>query len=283
MKRRWLGGLAALLLVLTAVFPAGWSGVRAEAAPEALTQTGVSADARSYDQYRALNADQPAGTQTVAVPLSAGQPDEEAQITLENGWNGAEEAVLWDNAAGTVTWPVTVEQAGWYCLAVTYHTRKGSGGPVALSLMVDGETPFSGCETLTLPRFWRDELEDGEMPRDSSGNEVQPAQSEVLRWETVLLSSADGLYPDAWQFYFSAGEHTLSLTLGGEPVAIGALELRRKARRPIPARRASIPLTGAWWIRWRGRSRRSRPMRCCTRCMTAPTRRLCRQTRTASA
>lgn len=41
----------------------------------------------------------------------------------------------------------------------------------------------------------------------------------------MLLSSADGLYPDAWQFYFSTGEHTLSLTLGGEPVAIGALEL----------------------------------------------------------
>ena len=53
MKRRWLGGLAALLLVLTAGFPAGRSGVRAEEAPEALTQTGVSADARSYDQYRA--------------------------------------------------------------------------------------------------------------------------------------------------------------------------------------------------------------------------------------
>lgn len=62
MKRRWLGGLTALLLVLTAVFPAGWGGVRAEEAPEALPQTVVSADSRSYDQYRALNADQPAGT-----------------------------------------------------------------------------------------------------------------------------------------------------------------------------------------------------------------------------
>ena len=225
MKRRWLGGLTALLLVLTAVFPAGWGGVRAEEAPEALPQTVVSADSRSYDQYRALNADQPAGTRTVTVPLSTGQPDEKARITLANGWNGADEAVLWDNAAGTVTWPVSVAQAGWYCLAVTYHAREGAGGPVSLSLMVDGEAPFSGCETLTLPRFWRDELEDGEIPRDSSGNEVQPSQSEVLRWETVLLSSADGLYPDAWQFYFSTGEHTLSLTLGGEPVAIGALEL----------------------------------------------------------
>lgn len=74
MKRRWLGGLTALLLVLTAVFPAGWGGVRAEEAPEALPQTVVSADSRSYDQYRALNADQPAGTRTVTVPLSTGQP-----------------------------------------------------------------------------------------------------------------------------------------------------------------------------------------------------------------
>ena len=103
MKRRWLGGLTALLLVLTAVFPAGWGGVRAEEAPEALPQTVVSADSRSYDQYRALNADQPAGTRTVTVPLSTGQPDEKARITLANGWNGADEAVLWDNAAGTVT------------------------------------------------------------------------------------------------------------------------------------------------------------------------------------
>ena len=46
MKRRWLGGLTALLLVLTAVFPAGWGGVRAEEAPEALL-----AELRSFLRY----------------------------------------------------------------------------------------------------------------------------------------------------------------------------------------------------------------------------------------
>lgn len=226
MKQRLIGFLLALLMAACPVLTASATEIGDTENPsntEVSTPATTKVDA--YDVYRALNADKPVAKDTISVSIGEGVPADSMLVSLEEAWNGKDQVLVCKENAGAITWPVSVEKTGWYCIALTYHTVQGEGKTIPFSLMINGKTPFSGCELFELFRFWRDILVDDEMPRDANDNEIQPSQEEVYGWETVRLSARDGLYDEPFLFFFEAGEHQITLNFTDEPVAIGAMEL----------------------------------------------------------
>ena len=93
----------------------------------------------------------------------------------------------WNKAGQWIQWSFEVPEDGWYTISVKARQAYQRGAVSARSLYIDGEVPFE------------------DMAAVSFGYDTS--------WEVVTLSDADGV---PYQFYLSAGEHTLRLeaTLG---------------------------------------------------------------------
>jgi len=133
--------------------------------------------------------------------------------------------------AGTVSFPVKIPQAGLYCLKVTYCPLEGSGSAAVRNLMIDGKTPFYEASIIEFPRVWADA--DTNVKRDRLGNDILPMQKETYRVETCYIRNNSGLSNGILYFYFTEGEHTISLKGVREPLALISMELQTEKQLPL--------------------------------------------------
>ncbi len=222
MRKRWVKFLVGILCVaavvaLIAVLGNGVQNFSAKYEDVDLS-TDVSGLGRSdtYTGYLQAHRDAPAGEQAVEVDVLAGEGDV-SPYTGEDGQTG-----LLTADGGTATWHVNVPAAGMYNIKLDYLAVQSRGVDIERELYINGELPFSGASSLTFTRLWKD---GGAVRKDNQGNDIRPSQAEEFDWQTAYCKDDMGYVIEPYQFYFGAGENTLSLRAVNEPMVLRAITL----------------------------------------------------------
>jgi len=104
---------------------------------------------------------------------------------------------------------VTVENEGVYNIGMKYSLKGERTAPLEIGLLVDGKIPFSECEALFLPLGW-------DMPKetrkDGLGNEFSPEAILSNGDFFSFMSDSSGWSDDEYLFYFSKGEHKITVS-----------------------------------------------------------------------
>ncbi len=164
-------------------------------------------------------------------------------------YTSVENAVL-TLSGSSAEWKVTVPEAGFYNIELTYLTGKSRGVDLEREILINGQLPFDGADTMTFSRLWTDDRgiattdasgntvyvdENGDPVRthDTQGNQIRPAQIEVFgKKQTAFCRDAMGYITEPYLFYFEAGENTITLNAESEPMVLTALCLKAPAVRP---------------------------------------------------
>ncbi|MBR3018241.1 MAG: extracellular solute-binding protein [Clostridia bacterium] len=169
----------------------------------------------TYSNYLLRYADVPSGEAVIPLDVTAFEGD--AEIREEEGV-----PCVYTADGSIVTWKVDVEQSGMYNIRLDYLATQARGVDIERELYINGELPFSGARSLCFTRLWTDAAP---VRQDNQGNDIRPTQTEVFDWQQVRLKDDMGYVIEPYQFYFEAGENTLSLKAVNEPMVIRSLEL----------------------------------------------------------
>ncbi|MCR2803656.1 extracellular solute-binding protein [Paenibacillus soyae] len=225
--------LALLCIALAAVCLPGYAyvssadGATSAAEAEPVTDSNrlfrMMMDGMNYSEYTEAHAD--AARPDRAVTIAAAEYDSVTGEGFErrNGFEGMDGTVLLTGENGAVEWKVDVPEEGLYHLAIVYYPSAGKSSSIERSLLIDGEIPFEEASYLQFDRVWDNKLD--EIKRDNRGNELRPSQQERPVWQEALVKDYEGYYEEPFQFYLTAGEHTLALVSKREPMAIQSLKL----------------------------------------------------------
>ena len=133
-----------------------------------------------------------------------------------------EEKALYTDTESTVTWKVNVPEAGFYNLYLEYITVESRGVAIERSVYINGELPFDDAGNIIFTRTWTDASE----PKvDNQGNEIRPSQVEVYKWQSTFCKDDMGYIINPYQFYFEAGENTITMEGVNEPMVLKKLTL----------------------------------------------------------
>ena len=225
-------------------------------APMLLTSAALDGPYRDHHaQESALKADVPVALETVAEGTgvtfcpqlgitAAGAFLDEAGMAAagEGTYTLVENAVL-TQSGSSAQWTVTVPQAGFYNVELTYLTGKSRGVDIERELLINGLLPFDGADTMTFSRLWTDDVtevvaEDGTVKlvdsngkairtHDNQGNQIRPAQTEIFGVaQTAFCRDSMGYITEPYGFYFEAGENTITLNAESEPMVLTAITLK---------------------------------------------------------
>lgn len=175
----------------------------------------------TYSDYLSAHADGDCPDAEIAVDLV--NPIEAEGIGLCS-YQGQDNVLMTDEKS-SVTYAVTVEQAGWYCLSFDYCTVASRGIDAERCIRINGEVPFRGADTQSFCRNWTDEpTEIGKT--DNQGNEIRPTQIEVCQWQTKYAEDSNSGYEtEPYRFWFAQGENTLTLEASTEPLVFRSIRL----------------------------------------------------------
>lgn len=170
----------------------------------------------TYDGYLRAHESAALSTDTVSVDIAAYEGNGE---TRQDDWG---RDCVYTPDGSYVTWTVNVEKAGMYNILLDYLTVESRGVDIERELYINGELPFSGARSLTFTRMWTD---GGEVRQDNQGNDIRPSQIEVFGWQQAYCKDDMGYVVEPYQFYFEAGENTLSLKAVNEPMVLRGITL----------------------------------------------------------
>ncbi len=136
---------------------------------------------------------------------------------------GKENVLVTSVGNESVTWTVTVQEAGYYQFNIEYLAVDGNGLPVSRGFMVDGKYPYDELMNVKLYRHWVD----SEAPRTNNlGDQVRPSQVENQEWTKTALYDAQGEYSAPLKVALDAGVHTITMVHIDQPIAIAAFSLK---------------------------------------------------------
>lgn len=115
-----------------------------------------------------------------------------------------------------------VEKEGFYRVVLDYAQMEETNKQIQISLMIDSEYPFNEAVEIELPRIFADA---SDIRVDSVGNEIAPKQAQVFDMQRAALKNTNGYYDSEYLFYFTQGEHTVTVTGGDAPFILGAVHL----------------------------------------------------------
>lgn len=205
------------------------AGLWARGAEEAASiptseQQGQAVAGLSYEDYRAQYESRPAGGKALAVPA-----DREASPGMEfiDGYGGYRSAAgntgcYLTGGEAAAHYRFQVSSAGLYTISFDYYPLEGTGSVIERRLLLDGTTPFEQAGDLSFERRWAD---DGKPAVDGRGNEVRPSQKEAPAWMSKTAGDKEGFISEDFVFYFTAGEHDITLETIREPMAVGDIVL----------------------------------------------------------
>ncbi|WP_210090979.1 extracellular solute-binding protein [Paenibacillus turicensis] len=220
--------ITAILIIM--LFPISRSGAKYTHANVSLTsdavnseQTLASADENSYDHYLRKHKNEPHPTDEIVIQGAnyIVTKDMNPQLITELG--GEAGKFLRTEEHGSVTWELNVPQSGLYHMTLRYFPIEGKSSAIERELLIDGQTPFSSARNLSFHRVWANEKD--EIEQDSRGNDLRPRQVESPRWQEAVFRDTEGYYEEPYQFYFSAGQHTVTLLSTREPMVIDSIKL----------------------------------------------------------
>lgn len=176
----------------------------------------------TYTKYlNALNAYHDAGYPTKSVEVDLFAYTEGEGVEVYDNYKG-EEKVLYTDTESTVTWRINVPESGFYNIYMEYLTVKSRGVAIERAFYINGKLPFDDAGVITFTRIWTNVSE----PRiDNQGNEIRPSQVEVYQWQSTYFKDDMGYIVEPYQFYFEAGENTITLEGVNEPMVLRKLLL----------------------------------------------------------
>ena len=173
----------------------------------------------TYTKYLNAHEDAACPAEDIEVDLFAYMEGEGVEV-YEN-YEGEEKA-LYTDTESTVTWKVNVPEAGFYNLYLEYITVESRGVAIERSVYINGELPFDDAGNIIFTRTWTDASE----PKvDNQGNEIRPSQVEVYKWQSTFCKDDMGYIINPYQFYFEAGENTITMEGVNEPMVLKKLTL----------------------------------------------------------
>ena len=181
-----------------------------------VSNTSSSEGLISYDAYfNALS-----GVPDVNEPVEIAMNDFEGEAEIRD------DGVL-TPMGSEVTWKVqgAPAEGGLYNIRIKYLAlnEKGEdrGIDIERILKINGAVPFSGADTLTFSRLWKDE---GEKKQDNQGNDIRPRQVEETGWQTTYFKDSLGYQTEPYAFFLKDGD-TLTLKAVNERMVIGSITL----------------------------------------------------------
>ena len=200
-------------------------------------------NALSYKEYQAKYAgkqDSTDGMKDIIVDVTESMvsSDTTAKVEKVDGYYGRDD-VLQVGDSGKVTWKFNVPVSGFYVIDIPYCQIKGKTTSIERVFSLNGEIPFAEARSIVLQKVWRyDYVKDSEgkdsFAQDGNGNDIRPAVIEDPKWITYTLQDVDGHYTEPFEFFFEAGENTITLESTREPVVLGDIVLRPSASINIP-------------------------------------------------
>ncbi|MFC5468918.1 extracellular solute-binding protein [Cohnella suwonensis] len=187
----------------------------------------------SYQNYVNQYAQAAKPAEAVRIKGDSYSAKDGCECNVLPGYEGASGNVLSTGDSGSVTWKFDVKTEGLYQIKLRYFTAEGKSAAIERGVAIDGKLPFDEAASITFDRAWRNETED--FKEDNRGNNIRPRQVEVATWLEEPFKDSQGLYADPFQFYFAAGEHSLTLTGLREPLVIDYIELYPKPELPTYA------------------------------------------------
>ena len=123
---------------------------------------------------------------------------------------------------------VTVEEAGYYELYLTYKVSDKSLVNPTVSVKVNNQVLFEEATTIDLPLYWQDETK--EFTVDSYGDQSLPPQQRVLDFVDYGLNTKEFLTSTPTLFKLEAGTNEISIqNMTSESVEVKGL----KAQQPV--------------------------------------------------
>ncbi len=173
------------------------------------------------ESYRQYLSDQGfAGTMAsseIKVDLSSFATSDGMQARIVNG------AVVTGDS-GTIAWKMSVQEAGFYNISMTYRPVKGTNSKIERRLTIDDQSLFKGMNQFIFNRVW--DNSGGKPIAEKDGNEIRPEAVEIPEWTTVYLNDSLKRSLEPYKFYLSAGMHTLTMESVKEPLEIGDMTLK---------------------------------------------------------
>lgn len=215
--RRIVSAVTALLLAVTSitVVPAFADDSQNGSGKETFSYEEQNTYSDYYDQYSAEK-----------------RPDKEALLNYTGARDGAEVSVeafegkdgviVWNSEEGTLDFTVNVPETGVYSMEMSYFQIVGGTTTTEFSVKIDGETPFDTATRINIPRIWMNKYP---IYTDSKDNDIRPPQVENPMWTKTPFKDEDGLFNEPLLFYFTAGEHTVSIESERAMVAIEYIKL----------------------------------------------------------
>lgn len=212
---KWIAAIVVVLaLVLWFVLSAGVESYQDKYENTDLTASiGDIGRDNTYALYLRAHEDAKDASADVAVDIAGVQPAEGIEMQEEG---------LYTANGSSAVFSVTVPESGFYNIALTYKTVAARGVDLEREVLINGQLPFDGADTITFSRLWHD---GGEVRQDSQGNDVRPSQVEVFDWQTASCRDAMGYTTEPYRFYFEAGENTITLNASSEPMILSSLTL----------------------------------------------------------
>ena len=129
------------------------------------------------------------------------------------------EAISLPETSGSFEVPITITEEGIYNIEVGYYAHPSAANDIELSVLIDGESQYATAERILLSKKWVDDEksfqtnEDGTVSfrEDDNGNQIRPSLQEYLTWQSATLDDTDGLFGDPLRFYFTKGEHVITI------------------------------------------------------------------------
>lgn len=204
--------------------------------------------ARTYSTYFDKYVDAKRPDTEVLIPYSVYTNASEETQAYTDTIDGVD-ALVWPTASGSIDFPVTVTEEGVYNIEMMYYALASAANDIEISVLIDGEAPYATAERVLLSKVWVDNekgyekdetgsfvyAEDGsrEFKKDSQGNQIRPTLSEFLTWQTSPLKDTDGLFNDPLRFYFTKGDHVITIKSEKARFALSYIKLYNE--KPVAA------------------------------------------------
>ena len=187
----------------------------------------------SYEEYLDEYSEYTPGADAIVVNGLDYIADKTTAVVGKNSYEGIDALDTADS--GVVTWKVNIPADGMYAIKIDYWPIADKSTSIQRIFRIDDKVPFKEAYYISLPKVWStiydpaDEHDyDGHTRQnrtDIDGNELRGNMEQTPEWCQYSLKDIDGFYKDNFEFYFSKGEHYISLEGVAQPLAIKQITL----------------------------------------------------------
>ena len=184
------------------------------------TNIGSASAVKTYDDYLKKHSSAKSLDREVFVDVLNFSESKSNGVRIEKSYHGKD--VVFTEEESSVTWKVDVPEEGFYNITMEYIAVPSRNVNMERILYINGEVPFTGADTLSFYRLWKD---GGPIKYDNRGNAIRPTQVEYYAYQTVAFKSDLGYEVNPYKFYFKKGVNEISLESSNEPMAISKIYL----------------------------------------------------------